>query len=100
MDQAPPEGWNHRENALHRSFQRKDFVEALAFLIAVGKLAEAANHHPDVELSYNKLHLSLSTHDAGHKVTEKDIRLAEQINALSDATVLPAAQKLREYLRS
>lgn len=100
MDQAPPEGWSHGENALHRTFQRKDFVEALSFLIAVGKLAEAANHHPDAELSYNKLHLSLCTHSDGHKVTEKDFRLAEEINALSDAAVLPAAQKLREYLKS
>jgi pterin-4a-carbinolamine dehydratase len=50
MDRPPPTGWTLRENALVRTIQRRDFVEAMAFLLAVGWLAEADNHHPDVDL--------------------------------------------------
>lgn len=100
MDQAPPAGWTREENALTRTIQRKDFVEALAFLLAVGKLAEAANHHPDVDLRYNKMHLSLSTHSAGHKITDKDLLLAQKINGLSEDDIRAITQTLRERFAS
>jgi 4a-hydroxytetrahydrobiopterin dehydratase len=98
MDQAPPAGWAKQENALTRTIRRQDFVEALGYLLAVGKLAEAANHHPDVDLRYNKIHLSLSTHDAGHQITQKDFLLAEEINGLTEDSIRSLTQELRQRL--
>ena len=95
MDQAPPAGWAKHENALARTIQCRDFVEALAFLLAVGKLSEKADHHPDVDLRYNKLHLSLTTHSAAHKITSKDFILAEKINGLTDDDTRPLIADLR-----
>ncbi len=84
MSQAPPAGWIEQDDTLKRSFQRPDFVEALAFVVAVGRLAEAANHHPDIDIRYRTVNLSLCTHDAGHKLTAKDYALAGKINELID----------------
>ena len=85
-----------QENALTRTMQRKDFVDALAFLIAVGKLSEIANHHPDVDLRYNKVYLRLTTHSAGHTVTEKDFLLAAEINGLAENDTQSISQELRQ----
>jgi len=51
------------------------------------KLAEAANHHPDIDIRYRAVHLRLSTHDAGHTVTAKDYSLAQKINDLSEDAI-------------
>ena len=61
--------------------QRKDFRDALLYLGAVAYLAESANHHPDVTISWNKVTLTLSTHSAGG-LTASDFALARQISAL------------------
>jgi 4a-hydroxytetrahydrobiopterin dehydratase len=87
MPQNPPPGWTEANNALARTFQRADFVEALAFVFEVGKLAEAADHHPDIDIRYRTVVLSLSTHSAGHIVTDKDYTLAQKINDLNEETV-------------
>ncbi len=91
---ATPAEWNVVGSALERTFQLKSFPAALAFSVEVGKLAEAADHHPDIEIKYRKVRLTLSTHDAGSVVTEKDVKLAEQINALSDETISTAIGRL------
>ena len=70
-----PEGWNEVDNALERTFQLEDFVEALAFVNRVGQLAEAENHHPDIEIHYNRVTLRWWTHSAGG-ITERDRELA------------------------
>lgn len=57
------------------------FPQALMFATAVGVLAEAAQHHPDITIKWNKVTLALTTHDAGG-LTDKDFDLARQINAL------------------
>ena len=54
----------------------------MEFLRRVAEAAERLNHHPDVELRYVNLILRLTTHDAGNKVTEKDLRLAEEIQKI------------------
>jgi 4a-hydroxytetrahydrobiopterin dehydratase len=87
MPQSVPSGWAEAKNALSRTVTRADFVDALAFVLEVGKLAEAANHHPDIDIRYKTVHLSLSTHDAGHTVTAKDFALAEKINQLDEAAI-------------
>ena len=87
MAHEVPTGWTQTGDALARTVARADFVEALALIVAIGKLAEAANHHPDIDIRYRTVHLSLSTHDAGHKVTAKDFALAQKINDLSEETI-------------
>jgi 4a-hydroxytetrahydrobiopterin dehydratase len=68
-------GWQIESGELVRTFQFKDFRAALGFVNKVGEAAEAAGHHPDIDIRYNKVRLSLVTHDAGG-LTEKDFLLA------------------------
>ncbi|WP_276345979.1 4a-hydroxytetrahydrobiopterin dehydratase [Daejeonella sp. JGW-45] len=68
--------------SLIREFKFKDFVSAWGFMSKVALLAEKMDHHPDWSNSYNKVNISLSTHSAGNKITDKDRKLAEQIDML------------------
>jgi 4a-hydroxytetrahydrobiopterin dehydratase len=70
-----PSGWNEVDNALERTFELGNFVEALAFVNRVGQLAEAENHHPDIAIHYNKVTLRWWTHTAGG-ITDRDRELA------------------------
>ena len=78
-------GWTHDEKAaaLVRQFGFRNFSQAFGFMSRVALLAEKADHHPDWSNSYNKVHVSLSTHDAGG-ITRKDADLAKKISALLD----------------
>lgn len=82
---AKPEHWrihgNGRMNMLRRQVEFADFTQAWAFMAKVAKKAEAMNHHPDWSNSYNKVTITLTTHDAGG-VTQADIDLASFINSL------------------
>jgi 4a-hydroxytetrahydrobiopterin dehydratase len=69
-------GWQIDAGELVRTFQFKDFREALGFVNRVGELAEAAGHHPDIDIRYNRVRLGLTTHDAGG-LTELDFELAK-----------------------
>ena len=79
------EGWTSLGNAIHRDFTFPGFRSAIAFVDRVADLAEAAGHHPDIEIHYNRVYLSLSTHDAGG-VTEKDVALAAEIDLVTEPT--------------
>ena len=71
-----------RGGEIERELQLADFATALAFVVQVGALAEAANHHPDILLhGWNKVRLTLSTHSQGG-LTEADFRLAAEIDGL------------------
>jgi 4a-hydroxytetrahydrobiopterin dehydratase len=75
--------WKTDGDALVCDRQFADFAAALAFVNAVGALAESRNHHPDILLhGWNKVRLTLSTHDAGSTVTDADHALAAAIDAL------------------
>lgn len=74
--------WIEHENKLVKEFTFSDFSEAFAFLVRVSLLAEKANHHPEIYNVYNRVKLSLSTHDAGHKITQYDRDLAKAIDQL------------------
>ena len=100
MLQAIPSGWTQTGNALTRVISRADFVEALALVLEIGKLAEAANHHPDIDIRYRTVHLSLSTHDAGHTVTAKDSSLAQKINDLTEETIHLTRDELRRRFKA
>jgi 4a-hydroxytetrahydrobiopterin dehydratase len=74
-------GWKREGNEIAKQFELKDFVHAMGFVNSVALLAEKANHHPDIDIRWNKVRLVLSTHSAGG-LTEKDFNLAKQIESL------------------
>ena len=74
--------WKEEDNKLSRSFTFKNFPEAFAFMTRVAFAAEKKNHHPDWSNSWNKVNISLSTHDAGNTVTSKDREMAEIIDRI------------------
>lgn len=87
MPQEVPSGWAEANQVLSRTVERADFVEALAFVLEVGKLAEAANHHPDIDIRWRTVHLRLTSHEAGNVLTKKDVALAKKINELDEAVI-------------
>lgn len=74
--------WKESNNQLSREFVFANFVEAFAFMTKVAILSEKMNHHPYWSNVYNKVHIHLSTHDAGNIVTAKDRALAAAIDQL------------------
>ncbi len=76
------QGWSFQNDSLVKTFSFKDFRTAFAFMTRVAFLAEEHQHHPRFDNVYNSVTLSLKTHDAGNKVTEKDLALARSIQAL------------------
>lgn len=74
--------WTEENNQLKRTFKFKNFSEAFAFMTRVAMIAEKMNHHPEWKNVYDTVDISLSTHDAGNIVTEKDKKLAEAIDKL------------------
>ena len=79
------QGWTSLSNAIHREFTFAGFRSAIAFVDRVADLAESAGHNPDIEIHYNRVYLSLSTHDAGG-VTEMDVALAAEIDLVAEPT--------------
>ena len=75
-------GWELGTNEIAKEFRFDGFLDAIKFVNAVAERAEAANHHPDIDIRYNRVHLTLSTHSEGG-VTTKDLALAREVNALA-----------------
>jgi 4a-hydroxytetrahydrobiopterin dehydratase len=75
-------GWKENQSVISRTFAFKDFAAAMRFVNAVAAEAEKANHHPDIDIRWNKVTLALSTHDAGG-LTEKDFALAHTSDRLA-----------------
>lgn len=74
--------WKEENDRLVKTFEFNNFVEAFGFMAQVAIIAEKMNHHPNWSNVYNKVSFELNTHDAGNKVTEKDHKLASQIDQL------------------
>jgi 4a-hydroxytetrahydrobiopterin dehydratase len=74
--------WKETDNTLYRKFSFKDFSEAFAFMTRVALLAEKADHHPRWTNVWNTVEIWLNTHSAGNIITEKDRKLAREIDAL------------------
>lgn len=74
--------WQEKDDKLVRSFKFKDFSEAFGFMTRVAILAEKNNHHPEWFNVYNKVDITLSTHEAGGVITDKDRKLAQEIDQL------------------
>ncbi len=79
---ADLEDWQREDDQIVADFGFDDFLQALAFVNRIAVLAEAAEHHPDIDIRWNKVHLALTSHDAGG-LTQTDIELASQISVES-----------------
>jgi 4a-hydroxytetrahydrobiopterin dehydratase len=77
------QGWTHEDDKLKKTFEVKDFRAAVSFIVRLAFFAEELNHHPELHNVYNTIDIALTTHDAGNKVTEMDVRLAEAIEDFS-----------------
>ena len=75
--------WELEKKHIERTFEFDDFADAIDFVNAVAEVAEDEEHHPDIDIRYNKVRLVLSTHSKGG-LTELDFGLAERIDTLSE----------------
>ncbi|MFP4605707.1 MAG: 4a-hydroxytetrahydrobiopterin dehydratase [Bacteroidales bacterium] len=76
------ENWKENTDNLTKTFNFKDFIQAVDFVVKIRDVAETFQHHPDLYIhSYNKVKVILTTHSEG-RVTEKDYKLAEEIDKL------------------
>ena len=74
-------GWKKVENKLNKNFKFKDFIEAFSFVTRIALISEKMNHHPDITISYNSVHIDLTTHDI-NAISKNDIILARKIEEL------------------
>jgi 4a-hydroxytetrahydrobiopterin dehydratase len=74
--------WIEKDNKLTATYQFNDFIEAFAFMTKVALVAEKMNHHPNWSNVWNTVEISLTTHDAGNVITDKDRKLAKAIEEL------------------
>tara|TARA_Y100000766_G_C18751308_1_gene528630 strand:- start:185 stop:415 length:231 start_codon:yes stop_codon:yes gene_type:complete len=72
--------WTESDNKLNREFKFKDFNEAISFINRIAVVSEKYNHHPEIYNVYNKVIISLCTHDQGSVITDKDYDLAKKID--------------------
>ena len=79
-------GWRIDDDVLHLTVELPSFAAALGFVVSVGALAEARDHHPDIDLRFRTVRLVLSTHDVG-ALTELDVDLALAISSLGDPAI-------------
>jgi len=73
--------WKEENNKLSKTFVFKSFVEAVSWMVKVSFSIEKLNHHPEWTNVYNKVHITLTTHDAGNTITEKDRELAKVLDS-------------------
>jgi 4a-hydroxytetrahydrobiopterin dehydratase len=78
-----PEGWTLEGGEITRTFEFDSYLGGVGFAAGVGGVAEDAFHHPELVITWRKVEVRLTTHDAGG-VTEKDLDLAARINDLAD----------------
>jgi 4a-hydroxytetrahydrobiopterin dehydratase len=79
---ADLEGWERAGDAITKTFDRGNFVGSVRFVESLVEPAEEMNHHPDLEISWSKVKVSITTHAAGG-LTANDFELARQIDALA-----------------
>lgn len=76
------EGWTLEDDTIVKTYTFKSYMEGLAFASAAGTIAEGRDHHPDIHIGWRKVTVRFTTHDAGNKVTYKDIDVARAIEEL------------------
>jgi 4a-hydroxytetrahydrobiopterin dehydratase len=85
-------GWGDSKQKLERTFKFKDFNESIDFVNKVAKIAEQQNHHPDIEINYNKVKISITDHEKGG-VSEKCHKFVKAIDDMGN-------EELTEYART
>ena len=75
--------WDHDKKQIDRTFEFDDFSQAIEFVNGVAEIAEEDDHHPEIDIRYNKVRIALSTHNEGG-LTEMDFEVAEKIGTLVD----------------
>lgn len=78
------QGWSRRGEVITKTFQFRNFLTGIDFVAAVAKAADAADHHPDIDIRYTKVTCSLSTHSAGG-ITQKDLEMARKIDRAQES---------------
>ena len=78
-------GWNREGDQIVKWYELPSFPTAIELVDRIAELAEAANHHPDIDIRYRRVRVALSTHDSGG-ITQKDVDLAKQIEAAVPTT--------------
>jgi 4a-hydroxytetrahydrobiopterin dehydratase len=73
--------WSQRALAIHRIFKFDGFLNSIAFVNRIAKQAQKINHHPDIDVHFDKVKLTLTTHDEGG-ITRKDFTLAKQCDEI------------------
>ena len=88
------DGWTGDGSGIRRSVQAPSFLAGLEIVQRVGQAAEAANHHPDIDIRWRTVTFALTTHDAGGRVSELDVDMARTIDAIvrEQAQVAPEQQ--------
>jgi 4a-hydroxytetrahydrobiopterin dehydratase len=74
-------GWKIEEDEIEKVFEFSDFPSAIDFVNKVAKVAEELNHHPDIQIHYNKVEIDLTTHEIG-AVSQKDVDVASRIDSI------------------
>ena len=85
-------GWSDSKQKLERTFKFKDFNESIEFVNKVAKIAEQQNHHPDIDIKYNKVKISITDHEKGG-VSEKCHKFVKSIDDMGN-------EELTEYART
>jgi len=80
--------WSQRANTIFRTFKFEGFMEAIDFVRRIAKQALKINHHPDIDIRYDKVTLTLSTHDEGG-ITDKDFSLAQKCDEIFSRFIAP-----------
>ena len=95
LDDLPDWDWDEGRDAISRRFVFADFSEAFGFMTRVALLAEKADHHPEWSNVYNKVQVTLTTHDAGG-VSKRDIDLAKFIDGIEARKAVAERAKARK----
>lgn len=78
-------GWEHSGDSLTKTFKLAKYLDGLTLATEVGQLAEQMDHHPMIVIGWKRVTITFSTHDAGNKVTEWDVKAAAAVEALPSA---------------
>ena len=80
-------GWGIKDGKLHKEYKFKSFALAIGWMVAVGMRADKMDHHPEWSNVYNRVAVSLVTHDLGNVISSWDVALAKEMESLADAFV-------------
>lgn len=75
-------GWSYEDGQVTRTFSFDTFLAGIDFVSKVAQAAEAADHHPDIDIRYSNIKVAASSHDVGG-ITERDFKLAAAVNGLA-----------------